>query len=233
MSLSEMDTVVKRILPYLRRREYDEDNDLEFETGMKLSTRYANGYADILVTCGKNRPQFIIEAKRDSRNLSNKDRDQALEYGKTQKTLFVVVTNGKTIQCFNTLNGKPLRWNGKLTEKIPSKSQLVKVLATLKADPQATDIILGDNLSPFRPTLPLKQLNALFKRCHNTIRKIEKNEENAFSDFSKFLFLKLLEEKADSGDFLLPYSYASLTSRTNLKHRPIKSRSRLRICSPR
>ena len=53
MSLSEMDTVVKRILPYLRRREYNDDTDLEFEAGMKLSTRYANGYADILVTCGK------------------------------------------------------------------------------------------------------------------------------------------------------------------------------------
>lgn len=202
-----MDTVVKRILPYLRRRDYNDDIDLEFETGMKLSTRYANGYADILVTCGKNKPQFIIEAKRDSRTLTNKDRDQAIEYGKTQKTAFVVVTNGKVIQCYNTVNGKPLRWNGKLTDKIPSKAQLNKVLAALKTDPQATDIAVGDNFSPFRPSLPLKQLNALFKRCHNNIRKIEKDEENAFADFSKFLFLKLLEEKSDDGTFDLPYSY--------------------------
>ena len=56
--------------------------------------------------------------------------------------------------------------------------------------------------------LPLRQLNALFYKGHSTIRKIEKNEEFAFSDFSKLLFLRLLEEKADLDDsFDLPYSY--------------------------
>jgi type I restriction enzyme M protein len=206
MSASEMDTVVKKILPYLRRREY-EDIDLDFETAMKLKSRYALGYADILVTCGKAKPQFLIEAKKDSRTLTAKDRDQALEYGDTLKTPFVVVTNGKAIQCFNTLTKKPIRWNGKLTDKIPSKTQLAKVLAAFKANPSIDDIQIGDKQAPFRPTLPLKQLNALFKRCHNTIRKIEKNEENAFSDFSKLLFLKLLEEKSDLGQFDIPYSY--------------------------
>ena len=43
-------------------------------------------------------------------------------------------------------------------------------------------------------------------RCR--VRKIEKSEESAFSDFSKLLFLKLLEEKSDiENDFDLPYSY--------------------------
>lgn len=65
----------------------------------------------------------------------------------------------------------------------------------------------SDRSLPFRPGLPLKQLNALFGRCHSRIRDIEKNEEHAFSDFSKLLFLKLLEEKSDAGQFKLPYSY--------------------------
>lgn len=205
---SEMDTVVKRILPYLRRREYDVEKDLDFETAMILKTRYALGYADILVTCGKAAPQFLIEAKRDSRALTIKDRDQAIDYGRTLKTSFVVVTNGKSIQCFNTKTKAPILWNGKLADKIPSKAQLPRVLAALKTNPQTSDIPLGqDSIAPFRPALPLKQLNALFKRCHNAIRKIEKDEENAFSDFSKLLFLKLLEEKADFETFQLPYSY--------------------------
>ena len=151
---SEMDTVVKKILPYLARREYDMETDLDFETAMKLKTRYAMGYADILVTCGKKSPQFLIEAKRDSRTLTSKDRDQALEYGKTLKTAFVVVTNGRVIQCFNTISGKPLKWNGKLTDKIPSRSQLPKVLSALKATPGTDNLIIGDNLAPFRPSLP-------------------------------------------------------------------------------
>ena len=49
---------------------------------------------------------------------------------------------------------------------------------------------------------------AQFYKCHSIIRKIEKNEESAFADFSKLLFLKLLEEKNDvESDFNIPYSY--------------------------
>ncbi len=70
--LSEMDTVVKRVLPYLKRREYDQEKDFDFETPMRLAARDAMGYADLIVTCGKAEPQFLIEAKRDSRKLTPK-----------------------------------------------------------------------------------------------------------------------------------------------------------------
>ena len=52
-------------------------------------------------------------------------------------------------------------------------------------------------------------MQALIRRCHNTIRNVEKDEENTFSDVSKLLFLKLLEEKHDRNalGFDLPYSY--------------------------
>ncbi|WP_245616471.1 N-6 DNA methylase [Paraburkholderia acidipaludis] len=66
----------------------------------------------------------------------------------------------------------------------------------------------GSSALPFRPSLPLRQLNALFSRCHDAIRKNEKDENHVFDDFSKLLFLKLLEEKADTEEgFNLPYSY--------------------------
>ncbi|MFN8453991.1 MAG: N-6 DNA methylase [Anaerolineae bacterium] len=195
---TETETVIKKILPYLRRREYDIETDLDFETSVKTTDRYSRGYADILVMCGQAKPIFIIEAKRSSRILSEKDRDQAIEYGESFGCLFVVVTNGADIRCYNVSNKKSIRWNGKLVEKIPTRSQLQKVVSALKADKQAVDIALsGDQSLPFRPGLPLKQLNALFARCHNAIRKIEKDEDNAFADFSKLLFLKMLEEKAD------------------------------------
>jgi type I restriction enzyme M protein len=215
-TLSETDTVIKRILPYLRRRGYDIETDLDFETPLQQTDRYAKGYADILIKCGKARPQFLIEAKRDSRKLAAKDATQAIQYGVALKVPFVVVTNGREIQCLNTKTKQAIRWGGRLVEKIPTKAQLPQVLSTLKSNPSAQDIdCVDDPASPFRPGLPKKQLNALFKRCHNTIRRIEKDEENAFADFSKFLFLKLLEEKADLGDFTLPYTYsfAELASR--------------------
>ena len=82
------------------------------------------------------------------------------------------------------------------------------MLRLLHAAKDETDLPLAaDTTLPFRPGLPVKQLNTLFARCHNAIRNIEKDEEHAFGDFSKLLFLKLLEEKAESPEFALPYSY--------------------------
>lgn len=208
---TETETVVKKILPYLERRGYDLGNDLDFETAVSRPDRYSKGYVDILVNLGKGKFIFLIEAKRISKPLTSKDRDQAISYGRSKEVnvLFVVLTNGVDMQCFNVKNSKEILWDGKLVGKIPTKDQLKLVVSALKANPEETNIQLSNDSSlPFRPGLPLRQLNALFYKYHSTIRKIEKNEEHAFADFSKLLFLKLLEEKSDvEPDFRLPYSY--------------------------
>ncbi len=208
---TETETVVKKILPYLQRRGYDLVLDLDFETSVTTTDRYTKGYIDILVTAGKKKPIFLIEAKKISKKLTTKDRDQALSYA-TSKEInvpFVVVTNGIDIHCYNTKTKSKILWDGKTTEKIPTKDQLKSVVRALKTNPLDSNIkISNDSSLPFRSGLALRQLNALFYKCHSIIRKIEKNEENAFADFSKLLFLKLLEEKEDIEDhFSLPYSY--------------------------
>jgi type I restriction enzyme M protein len=207
---TETETVIKRILPYLRRRGYDPETDIDFETAVQHPDRYTKGYVDLLVNCGNKRPLFLIEAKKNGKRLTQVDQRQALAYGRSVQAAFVVVTNGAVVQVFNTANSEALRWNGRLADKIPSRDQVKAVVAALRRDKTAVDIPIGDgdDSLPFRPALPLPKLNDLFSRCHNKIRNIEKNEETAFADFSKLLFLKLLEEKADiSDDFELPYSY--------------------------
>lgn len=208
---TETETVVKKILPYLVRRGYELTEDLDFETGVTIADRYSKGYIDILVTAGKKKPQFLIEAKKISKKLNEKDRDQAISYARSKEVNvpFVVVTNGSEIQCFNTKTKARILWDGKSQDKIPTKEQLKKVIGALKANPEESVIkISNDGSLPFRPGLALRQLNSLFYKCHSAIRKIEKNEESAFADFSKLLFLKLLEEKEDlESDFSLPYSY--------------------------
>lgn len=208
---TETETVVKKILPYLIRRGYELTEDLDFETGVTITDRYSKGYIDILVTAGKKKPQFLIEAKKISKKLNAKDRDQAISYARSKEVNvpFVVVTNGNDIQCFNTKTKARILWDGKSQDKIPTKEQLKKVISTLKASPEESVIkISNDESLPFRPGIALRQLNSLFYKCHSAIRKIEKNEESAFADFSKLLFLKLLEEKEDlESDFNLPYSY--------------------------
>jgi type I restriction enzyme M protein len=206
---TETETVIKRILPYLRRRGYDPEVDIDFETQVQDPERYARGYVDLLVNCGNVNPLFVIEAKRNGKRLTTSDAKQALGYGKATKVPFVVVTNGQIVEVYNTHTGDALRWNGRLADKVPSKVQVRSVVSYLRRKKDAIDVPLGDGDGslPFRPALPLKQLNDLFSRCHNKIRNIEKNEEHAFADFSKILFLKLLEEKSDEGQFKLPYSF--------------------------
>lgn len=207
-SISETETVVKRILPYLRRRGYDDTSDFEYETGTAFADRYGKGYVDILVTCGLSSPQFLIEAKRLSRTLTQKDEKQALDYGRAHKVPFVVVTNGKEMRCLSVASGQPIRWDGSLKGLVPPKHRIAAVVEYLRRNTEATDVPLSDQGGlPFRPGLPLRQLNTLFAKCHTTIRNIEKQDETAFADFSKILFLKLLEEKADSEGTDLPYSY--------------------------
>jgi type I restriction enzyme M protein len=206
-TISETETVIKKIIPYLRRRGYDEAKDFTFEYPVSGSSRANLGFVDILVThAGKI--AFLVEAKRIAKTLSQKDRDQAISYGKDVKAPFVVLTNGSQFESYNSQLGKRIRWNGKLNDKVPSKTELPDALTALRKDPTLLEVPLGKDTSlPFRPGLPLKQLNALFSRCHNTIRKIERNEDYAFTDFAKLLFLKLLEEKADSEGTPLPYTY--------------------------
>lgn len=203
----ETETVIKRILPYLRRRGYDEAIDLRFEAPTARANRYSKGYVDILVMGGHADPQFLVEAKRVSRVLTARDERQALDYGAAHQVPFVVLTNGREVRSLNVATGEPIRWDGRLTGRIPTKAQLPKAVSRLRREPAAHDIALQDDSLPFQPGLPLRQLNRLFARCHAWIRNIEKREDDAFADFSKFLFLKLLEEKADVGELRLPYSF--------------------------
>ena len=205
---SEAETVIKRILPYLQRRGYDIEKDLRFEIPTVIPGEARKGFIDILVFCGRRNPIFLIEAKRDGTKITAKHKTQALEYGAGCGVLLVAVTNGQSFELFNTTSNKPLFLNGSALNRIPSRSDIFLVLKQLKQNQHASTITIGKDRSlPYRPGLPLSKLNHLIKQCHNSIRKIEKNEEYAFSDFSKFMFLKLLEEKWDQEKQEPPYSF--------------------------
>jgi type I restriction enzyme M protein len=209
MGFSETETVIKRILPYLVRRGYDIEKDLSFEDSVTISGTARKGFIDILVKCGRANPVFLIEAKRDGTKIAVKHRQQAIDYGISIGVLLVAVTNGRTFELLNTTTKKPLFLNRSSLDRIPSRKDLLGViLPQLKKDKTCDNIIIAEDRSlPFRPGLPLSKLNHLIKQCHNHIRKIEKNEEYAFADFSKFMFLKLLEEKWDQEELSPPYSY--------------------------
>lgn len=146
---SETETVIKKILPYLNRRGYDTEKDFTFESISTRSDSYSKGFVDILVTLGKKNPAFLIEAKKISKKLTNKDRDQAISYARAKENNvpFVVVTNGIDIQCFNAKNKKRILWDGKAVDKIPSRDQIPNILKEFRKDPDATNISISNDVS--------------------------------------------------------------------------------------
>ena len=193
------------------RRGYNIETDMTFES-KSADDGINKGYIDILVSIGKKKC-FVIEAKKISKKLDKKDQSQALRYAKAEGVPFAVLTNGVNVYCFNTETKARITFDGKFNDKLPTKEELPRVLRQFKANKNMGDIVLQNKLSlPYRQGLSLRQLNLLFEKCHNIIRKIEKYEQDAFEDFSKLLFLKLLEEKAENeigkpNGLVLPYSY--------------------------
>jgi type I restriction enzyme M protein len=202
----ETTTVIKKILPYLVRLGYSIQNDLFFEETVKKGSKVF-GFTDIEVHLN-GKLSFLLEAKRDTQNINDKHRNQALDYGEARRVPFVVVTNGQTFELWNVKTRTQFSINGD-KNAFPPRTDLAIILKALKSNP--ADIEITSKGLIYTPGATLIELTNVFKRCHNAIRDIEKDDEHAFSDFSKLLFLKLLEEKAnieqfDPHVFKLPYS---------------------------
>jgi len=208
---TEMTTVIKKIVPYLERRGYSLEDNMFFGERAENEQERA-GFVDILIkrSARATTALFLLEAKRDSAKLNASHRTQALAYGEVLRVPFVVVTNGTEFELYNVTTKGKLKVNGSVIGKVPRYTRLDHVLTQFRASPALDNLDFGaDESLPYRPGLNLPQLHALIRRCHNTIRNVEKDEENVFSDVSKLLFLKLLEEKQDHGElgFTLPYTY--------------------------
>lgn len=204
---NETSTIIKKIVPYLTRLGYSLQDDLFFEETVKKDSR-VKGFVDIEVR-SKRKLQYLIEVKRDTQKINFQHRKQALDYGRGKKIPFVVVTNSLAFEILNVKTEKPISISG-IRNALPPKQDVSLVLKALSSNPEAQDIVITSKYTVYTPGATLPELTAIFKRCHTAIRDIEKDDENAFSDFSKFLFLKLLEEKAATeehvtGGFSLPY----------------------------
>jgi type I restriction enzyme M protein len=204
----ETTTIIKKILPYLVRLGYSIQNDLFFEEQVKTKGKVI-GFTDIEIQI-EGKLLFLLEAKRDSQKINDTHREQAINYGVEKQVPFVSVTNGQTFELWNVKNRGQITINGE-RNIFPPKKDLPSVLDTLKKNSDQNEITITALGKSYAPGVTLAELTNIFKRCHNAIRDIEKDDEHAFSDFSKFLFLKLLEEKADEEQsdpegFRLPYS---------------------------
>ena len=193
---TETSTVIKKILPHLNRLGYLV-NDMEFEEAVRDEDERVKGFIDIEIH-HNGKPVFLIEAKRDQTRLGTKERQQVFNYANGRAEIFfVVVTNGYDFQLYNARAGQRLKINGSILNGIPRRQDLEHVLQQLRKEPECDNIVLTDRPPSYRPGLSEYELRRVFMRCHNRYRKHEGEDKEAFYDFSKIMFLKLLEEKAD------------------------------------
>jgi len=94
---SEMDAVVKLVLPWLKAKGYTEDL-MEFNHGLRIAygRRLHTIYPDIVIRL-EGSPMVVVEAKRPDSSLED-DIKQAVSYALVLETpaLYAVVTDGKT-----------------------------------------------------------------------------------------------------------------------------------------
>ncbi len=194
-SLNEISTILFKIRPYLNRLGYETEKDLDFGEPT-IKDGQLMGFTDIRVK-HNNKPAFVIEVKRDSAKIKQEHIEQGLRYGRALDLPFIAITNGLEFQLFNTKTGNRLSINDHTFNVVPFKKDLELVLDYLKRNPQKDNIQITDRPQIYKKGVNKNELIKIFKKCHNAIRDIEKDDEHAFSDFSKILFLKLLEEKSE------------------------------------
>ena len=195
-SMNEISTILFKIRPYLIRLGYDA-NDLELGEQVTGADGKVIGFTDIGIKLN-NKLAFIIEAKRDNATLTKAHVEQALGYGKALKVPFVALTNGLEFQLYNSITGNRLSLKaGRFFNALPYKKDLKSIIDILKKKPSLDNLQIEDRPQVYKKGVNKNELIKIFKKCHNTIRDIEKDDEHAFSDFSKVLFLKLLEEKSE------------------------------------
>lgn len=111
MHRPEEDIKVKVIVAWLHSLGFSED-ELSFEQRLIAQTennRIQNRFLDILVK-RDGRHLFVIEVKNDEKKLTDRDRDQAVQYARMLKPNppIAIVTNGISSKMFNVLDSREI-----------------------------------------------------------------------------------------------------------------------------
>jgi type I restriction enzyme M protein len=216
--MKEKATVIKKIvdLYLVKKLGYDLQNQLFFDEDVPGMGGKIRGYTDIEIRLDHKHTDVIIEAKRNGKKLTDADKEQAINYGNSRKVIMVVLTNAVEYQVYNSNTGNRLKLNGSLLDDIPRAIDLPLLMKHLGANnddvrlttsllPKAEEDILQpcmDDIFKMSTTKSMADLERVFKRCHDSLRDLEKmTPEDSFEEFSKVLFLKLYSEKLHGGKF--------------------------------
>lgn len=211
---SEEDMKIKVLLPFLHELGY-QDDELRFENSIPvhIGTKSTKVFSDIEVIIN-GKVEMVIDAKKPSKSLAEKDVLQVVSYAKlisTPQAMYGIVTNGIDSVVTDT-------YSGRRSVEIPSKAQLLRAIDKSKK-PVLKEIEIREVESVL---FTLHNSNELYKVIQDCKDVIEKRglirSDQSFREMTKILLIKMNEERrvrADEGNNRFNSEYLKSAANAN------------------
>jgi len=188
---TEEDLKINVLLPFLDELGYSRLS-MRFENmiAVQVGTKSTSVHSDVEIFVD-DKVQFVIDAKRPSHSISERDMIQAVSYAKlvaTPPALYAAVTNGKETVVVNVFSGQR-------TDRFPDKKQLLRDIK--KNVPQPFSAVqLREIKSVLLTIQEHKELYAVINRCKDIIEKKGLiRTDQSFREITKILLVKMNEER--------------------------------------
>lgn len=194
---SEADVVHKKINPFLENLEYSQniDGEIEYEKTLFVGKNRAV-FPDIVINI-KNKPSFVIEAKKTGDNL-NFYCEQVISYGLLLSVRYALLTDGERIIIIDTKTEK------KLYDGEPEVNKKIDFLYKVKLEKQIDEIpeFSKDKIKKAQKTLITFDDLAKFTEVLGGFENMIKDNDcitgsDAFDEIAKILFIKIYYEKRE------------------------------------
>ena len=214
---SEIDVIIKAIIPVLEKLGYSEKakGEIEHEKAIEIG-RGKYVYPDMVINI-KGVPVMVVDGKNPTENLDLYER-QIISYGLLLKTPYSVLSNGITIKVYETQTEKVI-WEKPIsaTPTFLSKENLTKKIG------RAVETVSEERLEEARKTLlvfeGIKEFSAILSKCEDEIRDIDGlTGADAFDEISKILFCKMYFEKQAADGKANPFSTEGIKSNGGAKY---------------
>lgn len=196
---TEEDLKVKVLVPFLHELGY-KDDEFRYENSIivPVGTKKTTVRSDIEILIN-GKVQLVIDTKKPSNSLAEKDVLQSVSYAKlvdTPPALYGITTNG--VECVVTNV-----YNGQRSVSIPSRAELLRDIDKSKKQPlpqieiQEVEKVLFTLHNP-------KELTKVIQSCKDVIEKRGLiRSDQSFREMTKIILTKMNEErrvKATEGD---------------------------------
>ena len=153
---------------------------IDIEVPVKIRDDEQPRFADIVAydDDNKKRPLVVVECKKPNRKDGER---QGQRYATILRAVYVLWTNGASSSASVLVN------------RYPEEAVKLDDIPPFKGEPKY-------EVTELRPFDDDAELTATIRKCHSLIRNLSKKKPDAaFDEFLKFLFVKFMDERRESG----------------------------------